>query len=654
MKKNFKYAILSAIALVGAVSFSACSSSEETIDNPDYNPVEGTVKTQIAIGITSQANATTRMEETTTQAQTTPIFRGMDYFILIPFETTPTATSNRIGSYITAGDNKIKGSEVTAPSEELKGTANYTVFNDVIVPVKTKNFLFYGSAPEGSTAETKFAKGILTTSDAVKSTTSFNTPASLTFAPTSILLGKDNVVAGGSSVGKNLIDLLTNVANASAIVNGSDKAWSAVTSSENDLLYQAFKNFTSLKSGSSFNVQRTIKDLYVLVNDLAGLTENPYAPLAVAIQTAIKTGANSNPITASGTSLSFPDAYNDYPADLYLPEGATHIAYEGGAFVDKLMATGGDTDQTGAMTTGDKKVKYSTYAYPASLWYWKSTALKASNEVESKNFTSDQGWNTETTGILAKWYADAFDEVSGSSKSIALVEPIDYAVGRLDLNIAALPSSPILDSRKNVMDFSKTKTEDPEHGFKGAIKLTGVLIGYQQQVDWQFIPVTGTEYVMYDKTIPAAVKALGDAATGTNYTLVLQTPPDKTVNIALQFKNDGPDFYGKRGELIPSGGTFYLTGGLNPKATTTTGYQSGTTDKVFIQDYKTEVTLTIKPGGDTDTPDTPGGKPDGIVDDPEGLQEATNTIPDLRTPQLELCFSVDLTWKPGLTFNVEW
>lgn len=653
MKKMFKYASLGAIALVGAVSFSACSSSDEIVDNPDYNPVEGTVKTQFAIGITSQANANTRMSDATTQAQESPTFRGMDKFILIPFETTPTSTTNRLGSYITAGNNSIKGSEVTTPTQELKGNANYTVFSDVIVPVRTKNFLFYGRAPRGTDVETKFSKGYLTTSSAVESTNDFNTPSSLTFTPTSILSGKDDQDAGGSSVGQNLIALLTNVASAKATVSGSEKSWSSVTQTENDFLYQAFRNFTSLKSGSSFNVQRTIQDLYILVNDLKGLSENPYAPLAQAIQTAITTGANSHAITASGTTLTFPDDYNGYPADLNLPDGATHIAYESGAFVDKMKATTGDTDQTGAMTTGGKKTKYSTYAFPADLWYWKSTALKASNEIESTNFTSDQGWNTATTGILDKWYGDAFDEVSGSSKSIALVEPIDYAVGRLDLNIAALPAGPILDSRKNVMDFTKTKTEDAVHGFKNAIKLTGVLIGYQRQVDWQFTPVsTGTEYVMYDNNTTNQV--LG-SATDKNYTLVLQTPADQVVNIALQFKNDGPDFYGKNGELIPSGGTFYLSGGLDPNANTTTGYVSGSVDKVFIQDYHTDVTLTIKKGGSTDDVKDPTVDPDGgVVDNPEGFQEATNTIPDLRTPQLELCFSVDLTWKEGLIFNVTW
>jgi len=30
---------------------------------------------------------------------------------------------------------------------------------------------------------------------------------------------------------------------------------------------------------------------------------------------------------------------------------------------------------------------------------------------------------------------------------------------------------------------------------------------------------------------------------------------------------------------------------------------------------------------------------------------AYNVIPDLKTPQLEVAFSVNLDWKPGLTFN---
>ena len=35
-----------------------------------------------------------------------------------------------------------------------------------------------------------------------------------------------------------------------------------------------------------------------------------------------------------------------------------------------------------------------------------------------------------------------------------------------------------------------------------------------------------------------------------------------------------------------------------------------------------------------------------------GFAEATNGIPDLRTPQSEVCFSVNLEWKAGIVFNV--
>ena len=90
-----------------------------------------------------------------------------------------------------------------------------------------------------------------------------------------------------------------------------------------------------------------------------------------------------------------------------------------------------------------------------------------------------------------------------------------------------------------------------------------------------------------------------------------------------------------------------MSGGLKPSEGT--GYAGGTKDKVFIQDYHTDVTLTINNGTNIDT--TPN---DGIVDTPKGFQAATNTIPDLRTPQFELCFSVDLTWDQGLQFSVNW
>ena len=102
---------------------------------------------------------------------------------------------------------------------------------------------------------------------------------------------------------------------------------------------------------------------------------------------------------------------------------------------------------------------------------------------------------------------------------------------------------------------------------------------------------------------------------------------------------------GKDG-LIPAGGKFYLAGKLDPSATTTIDSNTDNVKSVFKQDYLTTANLTIKSGtvGDSDN----DGKPDAT----DGFAEATNGIPDLRTPQSEVCFSVNLQWKAGIVFKV--
>ena len=62
-------------------------------------------------------------------------------------------------------------------------------------------------------------------------------------------------------------------------------------------------------------------------------------------------------------------------------------------------------------------------------------------------------------------------------------------------------------------------------------------------------------------------------------------------------------------------------------------------NQVFKQDYKTIANFSISQNtGD---------------EHKKGLGAAYNTIPDLRTPQLELGLSVDLHWEEGITFDVE-
>ncbi len=107
--------------------------------------------------------------------------------------------------------------------------------------------------------------------------------------------------------------------------------------------------------------------------------------------------------------------------------------------------------------------------------------------------------------------------------------------------------------------------------------------------------------------------------------MALQTDKDEKLNIAVEFLNTGSDFYGKDGNLIPKGCHFYLETTLDPKASSgVTGYNADTSNKVFEQDHKTIVNLTI-----TD------------------LKNALYHIPDLRLPMVNASLSVNLRWQRG-------
>ena len=184
---------------------------------------------------------------------------------------------------------------------------------------------------------------------------------------------------------------------------------------------------------------------------------------------------------------------------------------------------------------------------------------------------------------------------------------------------------------------------DVTNGFQ----LTGILVGSQKSVGWNYVTKGTTAYTIYDKTMngttAASMTVKREQPTTKNYTLVLQTgeaDQDKTVNVALEFINNCPDFVGADGEIIPNGATFYLVGTLKAnEGAKQTGASDDVTSRVFTQDCKTIANFTIKQG--TATPNND-----------DGLGTATKGLPDLRTPIMELGLSVDLEWQPGLTFNV--
>ena len=106
------------------------------------------------------------------------------------------------------------------------------------------------------------------------------------------------------------------------------------------------------------------------------------------------------------------------------------------------------------------------------------------------------------------------------------------------------------------------------------------------------------------------------------------------MKIAVEFQNNsGALFVGRYGEIIYPGSKFYLLGTFDPNKNETVNYIGVTPatliKRAFVQDYTTTANLVIS-----------------------SLQNAYNTVPDLRAPQLELGLSVDLTWQTGISQTI--
>ena len=254
------------------------------------------------------------------------------------------------------------------------------------------------------------------------------------------------------------------------------------------------------------------------------------------------------------------------------------------------------------------------------------------------NISSPANWesildNYETGGS----YTPA--KVSTTTQSVSLYSPIQYAVASFIVN--AYFKGEIEDGGEDFDGGGKVVTIPTE-----GMKLTGILIGGQKTVGWDFrqpaTDFTGNdnkEYTIYDAShksgtggtnawIPVKTSSTGITPA---YSLALETKgavstDPETVRFALEFiNNTDKEFVGRDG-IVPVGGKFYLVGELHSETTADGGDAHV---KVFEQDHTTTANVEIT-----------------------SLKNAYNTIPDLRSPRLELGLSVDLEWQEGLTDDV--
>lgn len=614
MKKFKHFAYVGAIALLGMVGFTACSSNDETALDPTPSYEGESVKTQFTISLPE--NIKMRMATATVQETG---FRGIDNIMLVPYSAEITSSS-------TPNDDLFTLSAIDALMEK----SNSKVYADVNLTVGTSHFLFYGKAIDNaagtaiSTVADKFKFGTLT----VAGLTGKPTLSNVEFTPEAIYI---SATADGKKIGTDLITALNAVADAAptdALSDGNTPKFKEVTAAQNATINALWTTLSKVETGSSKNIEWALKELYMNLDGLATSAAQSTVPDGYALATAIRTAiANYCDVTVSSgvtTAVTLKENLAGYPASVNLPDGAARIRYN---------ATSQKFEQVteNVNSSGMNVASLSSYVYPANLQYFVNSSVKAANEVKSPGY-ADKTW----TEILAT-YTDG-TAVTQNTRSVALNNQVQYGVARLDATVQGLSS----EEGDKYYDHDGNEV-DVTNGFT----LTGILIGGQKSVGWDFTKKGTDSYTIYDKAMNTGATVVKKAtASAINYTLVLQTGEaneDKTVNVALEFINNCADFVGADGEIIPHGATFYLVGTLKASEGTKQAEASDdVTNRVFTQDCKTIATFTIKQG--TATPPAPGNS--------EGLGTATKGLPDLRTPIMELGLSVDLEWQPGLNFNV--
>lgn len=687
MKKIHSFALMAVGALMSLAGLSACSSSNDVneVNNPNVeidNQGNAGVRPEFVMSFPrSVVNGTRMSDDVTQKGGTTAQFRGMDHIRLIAFGGVPTATSEKLGSILSL-------TSIAKNTLKKPGELNYKVYANQFVPVTTKNFLFYGKAID-NTAETdittmddKFKYGVIKAKGLTEA--EFSKVSSISFGLEQINTSTEQ--QQNNTVGRAIVTLMTNLANSTGKGAAPGNAWSTT---DNVTLSRLYQNYIRTTVSSSSNLAVILGMLYDGMERVLAANPDPESQdnaLAKKIKDQIVSASTGTPVVGSPVTLKAD--YVGYPGNVGLPDGAARVKWDGAKFVDMTANYGGGL-----------KVGITDYVYPAALWYYVSTPIKASNAVQSTNYDSKNAWNEVIDGV----YAGAADEVGGSTLSVALVNPVQYGVGRIETKLQ-MESGIFYDGAGQEVATGDGYT------------LKGLLIGGQKDVQFDFTTSSATtDWVIYDREVPTGIIVKPNVTTSTsNQTLALETKIDETIYAAVELVNGGEAFVGADG-IIPAGGTFYLTVKLNP--TQATNYGVGDLKQIIKQDYVTKLTVKIKNGSQTvdrdgdGTPDIyafngagepigvitkPGTDPvtlydingdgtldrfisaadggpgwdttdDGVINidipilrDPstgqyptnvlvlEGLGNATNGIPNLTSPGIELGTSVDLEWKPGL------
>ena len=407
---------------------------------------------------------------------------------------------------------------------------------------------------------------------------------------------------------------------------------------------------------------------------------------------------NSNPDRWDAISGIFPlyfdETYFDtevntgFPINLGLPAGAAILACERKVSQKSLDQFTYNKNIPAYGFGTDVVFPIENYRYPAELIYYGNSAIRTSVDVKK---AADYPVSILTWDNDASWTDgwSKYSSVKSDTRSVAMINNINYGT--------ALLQSKVSFGAETLKDNREACTGEPDNEIptsfsedQKGIFVTGVIVGGQADImGWDLtrqpmnpsdptitfnsesgkyenmVFKSGTASNEFDKLIYD--KAIGSYKVGSTtdpiYTMVwdnydatkgLDEQSDVYVGLEL-LNNTDDDFWGEM-NLIRKGGVFYLVGKLDLAAAIAKARESnpdafkvldrkwdcyppydndGNTvnaPRVFMQDYIT--TANLKLGTDC-------------------LKHAYVTVPDLRSSQISLGLSIDMSWTTGLEFDVE-
>lgn len=611
MKKFRFFSFASAMLLASAAGMVSCSS--DSIEPTGGSGVTGqVVKTQFAINIpyggnssTNQAKKVTRMTDEMTQQSNN--FRGISDIVLLTFSGDPSTAGNTEATRII---------EIGTDANAYAQNKYSKLYRDIEIPVGTNHMLFYGRATRKS-GDTDFQAGKITN---VGTKTTEKVLANISHELTPINSTANFTTDADAD---QIIDALNTIAEAK-VQDGKDYTWATIgtettlptwlTENEKKFLAARYKEFISLKAGSRISVVEFIKNLQTaLVGEAGGTTIPAEKKLTKEIY--------DKCVAALGAieSINFPGKFN-------LPDGVASLNWKTG---ESKFAY--NTPENVTIGTGNS-INYQKICYPAELSYFVNTTTMVSDK-DMSNLSEFPSYTDWTKPAGADWSNKNFDEkaVENSTRTVGLKAPVQYSVAVLKSTVRC-DAATLKDNAKQAGGFDKDQQISvPADGFK----VTGILIGGQPaSVDWKYDPASTESFAntIYDKVMNGSMAAKNEtSASNANYTLVFdnkKSDAQSPVYVTLELENNSDKaFYGNDG-IILKGAKFYLVGQLNPNKTGLTNPNS--VNRVFVQDYVTTANFNIK-----------------------DLKSAYNCIPDLRTSGINVGLAVDLSWKTGITFDVE-